>query len=600
MSLTISVPSGTHSAALESAAELAPPATLDELDQTIAAMKARGEPELGLVLLRRTRHARPDQTRELITREYQLALACQHIEYALNLRSSAEWLSHCSANRQLLAAAQLRLAANQLTRNEERFAKLIDENAATFAVELSNLRWKHEEQYSAAALLTRRVLQRRPRPSGIRRLALQLALQDTDPVNLSDPVPALTRLFNSLGLGQTIRLFRNEFMQNQALFRRFVQAWLERDKTTTDALSARGRLALLHIAYAVLPAAGYRQLAMRLAHDHPVKPQHPSQPATAVAHLAHAVQVAPSVLHRRRDRPLRIALCLSGQMRGFEQAAPTLRHLGLEPHEVSVFVHTWRDVGWRFPNPVTGNGVSRLFLHRPFVKAYLRAGFLYGTALMREAYPRFFGSLAVECEVDEAALRAAYGAGAVIRIEDHLAPEFDGDTTNQRKMFTKIARCHQLALSQDKAFDLMIRLRPDKSFLPPAEVIDWHAMAERSSGERTLFMAPVKITETLYADDQFAIGAPAVMDVYARALETQQQAQSQTWIGFPHRLQAHGTLAHTLLYGGVTVTPTESLRIGPLVAERTYDQTTLRTLLMQDIATRTPTPMDQLLLSALD
>jgi hypothetical protein len=42
---------------------------------------------------------------------------------------------------------------------------------------------------------------------------------------------------------------------------------------------------------------------------------------------------------------LRIALCISGQLRGYEAAHPSWSRLGLDRHEVTRFVHVWQDIG---------------------------------------------------------------------------------------------------------------------------------------------------------------------------------------------------------------------------------------------------------------
>jgi len=103
-------------------------------------------------------------------------------------------------------------------------------------------------------------------------------------------------------------------------------------------------------------------------------------------------------------------------MRGYAAAFQTWKHLGLDGHQVKYFIHTWEDTGWRFPDPMSGNGVDRIFKFAPFAEAYRQAGFRYGLAAMKKAYPNFFARLEVSSTLGEADLRAVYGADAVVAI----------------------------------------------------------------------------------------------------------------------------------------------------------------------------------------
>ena len=53
---------------------------------------------------------------------------------------------------------------------------------------------------------------------------------------------------------------------------------------------------------------------------------------------------APAII-AERSRPLRVALCVSGQLRGYKEAFPSWPSLGLDDHQVTTFVHTWQSVG---------------------------------------------------------------------------------------------------------------------------------------------------------------------------------------------------------------------------------------------------------------
>src|SRR5262249_8363825 len=136
---------------------------------------------------------------------------------------------------------------------------------------------------------------------------------------------------------------------------------------------------------------------------------------------------------------LRIAVCVSGQLRGFRTAFPTWQALGLDGHDVTYFVHTWRNIG-----------IKPLFRTDPerqppgFFETFERIRQQVADGTLIGLYPSLhhrdaFGAKSplVHFEVERDELVALYETEFVV-IEDDEAPEF-AKFSNQEKMFHKIA-----------------------------------------------------------------------------------------------------------------------------------------------------------------
>ncbi|WP_457007417.1 tetratricopeptide repeat protein [Geodermatophilus sp. SYSU D00965] len=166
---------------------------------------------------------------------------------------------------------------------------------------------------------------------------------------------------------------------------------------------------------------------------------------------------------------MRVAVCIAGQMRGFEQAAPALLEHVIRPLGADVFVHTWSDLG------MSNNIHNRLLPHpmRSYLKkqgelASFRADF-------PTTYERLFARSAV---VTEQRIRDAYGDCTVV-VEDYPEDEaaFFGVQVPERllaaqpksrwslPLFYKVQRCNELKSQREReegfTYDLVIRIRPD-------------------------------------------------------------------------------------------------------------------------------------------
>lgn len=254
----------------------------------------------------------------------------------------------------------------------------------------------------------------------------------------------------------------------------------------------------------------------------------PRQAARAALNLLGARLGLPH-LHLGRRAP-RVALCVSGQLRGHVAAWETWRRHLLPGAEVAPFVHAWRKVGRADAQPFRQ---VLPFAGPRFAEAYRARALSEGYDAMRAALPALFAALEAGGTTDVAAVAGLYGT-------DHVVLEDDGDArfaamSNQAKMHYKIHAADALARGAGAAdADLIVRLRPD---LPlRLRGFAWPDLAAAARAAPILWAEkPHGLHyDLLMMGDQCAVGAPATMAVLAG-----------TWERFPEigALAARGRLA---------------------------------------------------------
>jgi hypothetical protein len=127
-------------------------------------------------------------------------------------------------------------------------------------------------------------------------------------------------------------------------------------------------------------------------------------------------------------RPVRIAICVSGQLRGYQKALATWKSL-LALADCEVFIHCWKNVGQSEPNP----GRKHLPFEGDSFQAAYRAHCMDATAEhVRARYSKLFFALQSDAVASAAELRSAYGTEHVV-IEDDRSPKFDGWTNSKKR-----------------------------------------------------------------------------------------------------------------------------------------------------------------------
>jgi predicted Zn-dependent protease len=305
-----------------------------------------------------------------------------------------------------------------------------------------------------------------------------------------------------------------------------------------------------------------------------------------------ALATAPAIL--QRCRRLRVALCVSGQLRGYEAARSTWSCLGLDGHDVDTFVHTWANIGRKLPVPPH---CARAF-DGAFLQIFQDAFRDRGRESMEDMYPNLFDWFRRSSVVTVADLSKFYETPYVVVEDDELDPF--RDMPNHVKMYYKAEGAWEIAQATGNEYDLAIRIRPDKSFFP-GHVIDLREIHVACLKERKILAdggAFLHYDVRLGMGDQFAIGTAEAMNFYSRAYSITKEAKQKPSYGYPVDVLSHETFAAAAFYNGIIVEQLPQLAFGSPLDLGRIEDAELRRLLEVDIASRTPSTLDQALLMA--
>jgi tetratricopeptide (TPR) repeat protein len=279
---------------------------------------------------------------------------------------------------------------------------------------------------------------------------------------------------------------------------------------------------------------------------------------------------------------LHVALCVSGQLRGFERAYPTWGNLGLQDHVVSTFVHTWRDVGRHWVR-------MWLFL-RDYPALYRAVTGPGGTELLCRRFPRLGEAVTIATEgIDDIIpeqLKVFYNTEHVV-VEDGQTAEWHGKP-NVWKMHHKIERAHAMATAAMPENTLYIKIRPDQAFVGH-DAIDWEKIYYESKRDRMLFadlpFMFVGERGVLKMADCFLAGARQPMDAFANFLPEWRAVTDRgaTLFDVPASLHPHTSVAYSTFYNGVSARYMPGLRFGGLLDPTVLPPRRMLTLLSRDI-----------------
>jgi len=214
---------------------------------------------------------------------------------------------------------------------------------------------------------------------------------------------------------------------------------------------------------------------------------------------------------------LRVAICIAGQMRGYEQAFPSVKKYLIDPLGADVFVHTWNEIG------SSVNEHKRLL---PMPLPYYLSGKLRRDRPHFEAvFPAFTASVSKTTFVNHDDLKKLYDAKEVV-VETSPNPEdydeffgikvpgklLKAQTKSQwsRQLFYKIWKCNELKKAAENAgnfkYDLVIRLRPDL-------LIGNSIPQEHLDDLDKLYFRIRNINPSYQMADQYFYGSSKAMDV---------------------------------------------------------------------------------------
>ncbi len=451
------------------------------------------------------------------------------------------------------------------------------------ALDISLLRKTAPKDYEIIATFLTKKYPEWKKGEGKGFIALKLAVQITKPLKKS-MFKQTTYMFEVCDTWQLAKLFRYPlFEKNNKLLQDYCMTVIE--GKSYKYLNPRARFNVAALLYVVSPDDLFDRYITHAYSTINVEKlaKSDADPLRALYTIAEnfASEKNSSKSSKKNTRKLRIALCVSGQLRGYEEAYKTWSSLGLDKHVVDVYVHTWKNIGRRFPDVDIVGAADRVFENKDFVEAYLREGRNKGLDNLQDQYPALFQKIQNDSQADKKHLQNVYGDDAKIIIEDEAKfPDF----SNQDKMHYKIQKSFELVERSGKKYDLVIRIRPDKIFQPDGTNPDWQKILSDSKSEATIFTeSPAGLRENITIGDQLAVGTPDLMRLYSYAWTSTRKTSR---FSVPKNMTGHSTLAYTLLYNGIKNRICPGIRFGLPIDVDKFTDKDLRPIIKKDIATR--------------
>jgi hypothetical protein len=301
----------------------------------------------------------------------------------------------------------------------------------------------------------------------------------------------------------------------------------------------------------------------------------------------------------KKMEDLKVALCISGQMRDYEQAFESWDKHILKPLQPDVFIHTWNDVGFRVPSIHHADRVISgkfLAIYKQILLNNYSNSFKDSYLSFEEDYPSFkelLDSKNQYCNFQQ--LSQFYQTKNIVidDAEDNYFQSMD----NQMKMMYKISACHDLQDKVDRQYDLVIRIRPDldiRKFSP-----DWSDIYQKCYEQNAVFLDTIKGIKgnfQLVAGDVFAVGTVKSIGWYSSLNTIISFYLKDNFLNI-YEYSAHETLLWHLWYGGLKI---YSLNMGSEYLSPTFSTKEIYNALSQDIDLTTAKDCEREMLRALE
>ena len=370
------------------------------------------------------------------------------------------------------------------------------------------------------------------------------------------------------------KLFRFPLFHNNArLFNQFLDEIIK-DNFSFRQLSSKQTLHLLTMSYAISKPSVFLALISKIK----------SQVNTNDVLMLSFINNFDLPITKNKNitsRKLKVALCISGQMRGYEKAFESWSLLKLQEHDIDIYIHTWDNLGRRYPDPEVVGSVERSFSNELVVKLVKKAMRLYSLDEFKSAYPSLDSELNSSSLVCVSDLKRVYGEESKIVIEHES--DFS-NLTNQDKMHYKIASVLSM-IDSPNDYDLIVRIRPDKSFTIADDKFDLNEIYNASLNGRVIFAEEnLGLRESLVMGDQLNIGIPEL--VIPPSLIWGNEEKYYKYPNFPKSYQGHSSLAFSFFYNGVRSEKVKKIKPSSLLDAKKIDIDKFIDLIRMDIETR--------------
>lgn len=282
-------------------------------------------------------------------------------------------------------------------------------------------------------------------------------------------------------------------------------------------------------------------------------------------------------------KKLNIAVCISGQLRGYKGNLKSLVNcFALDRHTYKVFVHTWNNIGRKFPTPLHASRVFSGMFSKTYYECFVNKPNLQ--EYIKNSYPNFYDLLVNSSQASLDVLKKEYQTSNVVIDNEDDEPFLTWG--NQEKMHYKIYAAHKLAMDSGEQFDLIIRIRPDLKIVAKNPV-DLLEIENKSKSNLSIFTVGGFIDVLWHYDylinDAFAIGIPATMKIYANTYEDFSMHIKNNTYRHTRNFCGHTTLEHNIFFYGVHVDKIQQELKGTLQNPVNIHNDDIRSALQKDI-----------------
>ncbi len=280
---------------------------------------------------------------------------------------------------------------------------------------------------------------------------------------------------------------------------------------------------------------------------------------------------------------LKIALCVVGQLRGYREAFSTWRALGISDHDVEIFVDVWDEVGRKVP---VLDHADRSFGPR-LASAFTRYVSEVGAEEFWRRYPSLLALYTTPEKVSIEVISEFYNASKVF-----VEADTGGFSSNSERMYYKNSACFDKVREFSGGFDLVIKIRPDKSLNGVSPELDLTQILRDCHNNRVIYADRSNFmlsTGGYCVGDQIAIGTQDDMECYCavwrRYKSTRLSDRTPLTYGMPKAMFPHTNIAHNCLESGILFRDINSSGAitGKLLEPRQIEERAIREAILADL-----------------
>ena len=214
----------------------------------------------------------------------------------------------------------------------------------------------------------------------------------------------------------------------------------------------------------------------------------------------------------------KVALCISGQLRGYKEAFDSISKLIIHNKDIEVdtYVHSWINIGAR---KLSGVNMERLTTANNFNKAFKEITQSFTEKSLQDRYYSLNNLICESKMIDEEEVKLFYNTPHVV-LDDENEDKFK-QMTNSEKMYYKMYEVNKLVKESKEHYDIVIRIRPDMK-IEKMFSVSWNKIAKECNINNTVFgETPYRLDFSLFAmPEAFVIGSQRNMDIYTSTWKT--------------------------------------------------------------------------------